>query len=122
VEASSTACPLAVRVVAAYRPGSGAVRLTVTALAEASYDAHGFVVWDDAPGTPVQEDLGALERAPGSCDAGTEPASDVEPLRGTFTVDHVYPDLEAQDVVVRFWARRCGGAVHQVEVAVTVPL
>ncbi|HEX7131156.1 MAG TPA: hypothetical protein VF228_01195, partial [Iamia sp.] len=67
VEASSTACPLQVRVTATYDPVTRTVDLAVTAMAEARYDAHGFVVWDAAD--PVQVDLGALERSPGSCDA-----------------------------------------------------
>jgi len=126
VEASSTSCPLHVSVIAAYHSGSTAVDLTVTATAEAFYDAHGFVVWD--PEDPVQVDLGSVERSPGSCDAsagdGTAAGSEaeVEPVRGQFQAAHTYPSTGAKEVTVTFWARRCGGPVHQVVVAVTVPI
>jgi hypothetical protein len=102
------------------------VDLSVAATAEAFYDAHGFVVWDRAD--PVQVDLGSVERSPGSCDAptGDETASaaevGVEPVRGQFQASHTYPGIGAKEVTVTFWARRCGGPVHQVVVTVTVPL
>ena len=127
VEASSTSCPLHVSVIAAYHSGSTDVDLTVTATAEAFYDAHGYVVWD--PEDPVQIDLGSIERSPGSCEsaAGSEASSagtdaEVEPVRGQFQAAHAYPGAGAKEVTVTFWARRCGGPVHQVVVAVTVPL
>jgi len=120
VEASSTSCPLHVNVVAAYHSGSTDVALTVTATAEAFYDAHGFVVWD--PEDPVQVDLGAIERSPGSCDAAAGTDAQVEPVRGQFQASHIYPSAGAKEVTVTFWARRCGGPVHQVVVTVTVPL
>lgn len=124
VEASSTACPLQVRVAATYDPATLTVDLAVAATAEPLYDAHGFVVWDAAD--PVQVDLGAIERDRGSCDAkasgevGAEPTG--EPLRGDFTAAHTYAEGGPKEVTVEFWARRCGGPVHQVEVTVTVPL
>jgi hypothetical protein len=82
-------------------------------------------VWD--PADPVQVDLGAVERTPGSCDAtgrdtaGSD-AADGTPVRGEFQAAHTYPSAGAKEVTVTFWARRCGGPVHQVEVTVTVPL
>lgn len=121
VEATSTTCPLHIRVNATYRTDSRLVDLTVTATAEASYEADGFVVWDAAD--PVQVDLGAIERSPGSCDAttGADTAA-VAPVQGVFQASHTYPTDGDKVVTVTFWAQRCGGPVHQVEVAVTVPL
>ena len=123
VEAATTTCPLEVRVAATYDPATGVVMLGVTALAVPLYDAHGFVVWDAAD--PVRVDLGELRRDQAACDAevtGTDGTDDATFRRKDFSAAHTYESGGDKEVVVQFWARRCEGLVHQVEVTVTVPL
>jgi hypothetical protein len=122
VEATTTTCPLQVSVAATYDRATRVVMLGVTVVAESLYDADGFVVWD--PADPVRVALGALERDRVACDAdvaGTD--GDVPTLqRGDFSATHTYPSGGDKEVVVQFWAQRCGGPVDPVEVTVTVPL
>lgn len=114
VEATSTTCPLQVRVAAVHQPGSTTVDLLVTVTAEPGYDAQGFVAWEtDAV------DLGQVERQPGSCAADTD---DAVAVQDTFGRSHTYSSAGPKEVTVTFWASRCEGPGHQVEVAVVVPL
>ncbi len=119
VEASSTTCPLHVRIVAVHRPGSTTVDLMVEVTAQPGYDAHGYVVWDAA--APVQVDLGGLSRRSGSCSAGEDEDADV-PVEEHFGRSTTYATAGAKQLTVTFWASRCEGPVSQVDVGVVVPL